>query len=161
MISVEGYNFQCTQDMWHQVSDLCDNCISSLSLWYHIFLSILQHSFIWDILWACGFKGHRKKYQRKKLLMLLGKWEQTKAGNNRVIILVWNNREYGQVLEDRACAPSYSWDTKDLCLKPFWANSVRDPISKKPITKKGLVEWLKVEAPTTHPSIAKKKLWIW
>jgi hypothetical protein len=26
----------------------------------------------------------------------------------------------------------------------FWANSSRDPSSKIPITKKGLVEWLKV-----------------
>jgi hypothetical protein len=28
--------------------------------------------------------------------------------------------------------------------KPVQANSLRDPISKKPITKQGLVEWLKV-----------------
>jgi hypothetical protein len=31
--------------------------------------------------------------------------------------------------------------------KPTWANSLRDPISKKPITKKGLVEWLKLWVP--------------
>jgi hypothetical protein len=42
--------------------------------------------------------------------------------------------------------PSYSGgrDEEDLGLKPGWANSSQDPISEKPITKKGLVEWLKV-----------------
>jgi hypothetical protein len=36
-------------------------------------------------------------------------------------------------------------DQDDCGLKPAWANSSRDPISKTPITKKkGLVEWNKV-----------------
>jgi hypothetical protein len=30
-------------------------------------------------------------------------------------------------------------DQKDLGLKPAWANHLLDPISKKPITKKGKV----------------------
>jgi hypothetical protein len=36
------------------------------------------------------------------------------------------------------CNPSYSGgrDQEDLGLKPAWANSSRDPILKKPITKK-------------------------
>jgi hypothetical protein len=35
---------------------------------------------------------------------------------------------------------------------------LQDPISKKPITKKGLVEWLKwFEALSSNPSAAKKK----
>jgi hypothetical protein len=41
-----------------------------------------------------------------------------------------------------ACNPSYSGDRdqEDGGLTPGWANSSRDPISKKPITKIGLVE---------------------
>jgi hypothetical protein len=35
-------------------------------------------------------------------------------------------------------------DQEDHGSKPAWANSSQDPVSKKPITKKGLVEWLKV-----------------
>jgi hypothetical protein len=34
---------------------------------------------------------------------------------------------------------------EDHSSKPAWANSSWDPILKKPITKKGLVEWLKVK----------------
>jgi hypothetical protein len=33
---------------------------------------------------------------------------------------------------------------EDRGSKPAWANSLRDPISKIPIAKIGLVEWLKV-----------------
>jgi hypothetical protein len=36
-------------------------------------------------------------------------------------------------------------------------NRSRDPISKKPFTKKGLVEWLKVKALSSNPSTAKIK----
>jgi hypothetical protein len=46
-----------------------------------------------------------------------------------------------------ACNPSYSRgkDQEDFCYKPEWANSLQDPISKKPITqKKGLVALLKL-----------------
>jgi hypothetical protein len=35
-------------------------------------------------------------------------------------------------------------DQEDLSLKPAQENNSRDSISKKPITKKGLVEWLEV-----------------
>jgi hypothetical protein len=37
------------------------------------------------------------------------------------------------------CNPSYSGgrDQEDHCLKPAWGNSSQDPISKKPIIKKG------------------------
>jgi hypothetical protein len=35
-------------------------------------------------------------------------------------------------------------------------NSSRDPISKKSITKKGLVEWLKVWALSSNPVLKKK-----
>jgi hypothetical protein len=34
--------------------------------------------------------------------------------------------------------------------------TVQDPISKKPITKKGLMEWLKVKALSPSPSTEKK-----
>jgi hypothetical protein len=40
--------------------------------------------------------------------------------------------------------------------KPVWSNSSQDPIiSKIPITKKGWVEWLKVYALSSNPSMAK------
>jgi hypothetical protein len=44
------------------------------------------------------------------------------------------------------CNPSYagSRDLEDLGLKPAQANSSPDPISKKPITKIELVEWIKL-----------------
>jgi hypothetical protein len=50
------------------------------------------------------------------------------------------------VLVAHNCNPSYSGsrDQEDRGLKPPQANSSRDPISKIPDTKKGLVEWLKV-----------------
>jgi hypothetical protein len=53
-----------------------------------------------------------------------------------------------------ACDPSYSGGRgqEDRCLKPAWANGLQVPISKKPITKKGLVEWLKVLALSSNPS---------
>jgi hypothetical protein len=38
----------------------------------------------------------------------------------------------------------------------FQANSSRDPISKKTLHKKGLVEWLKMYALSSSPSIKKK-----
>jgi hypothetical protein len=42
-------------------------------------------------------------------------------------------------------------------LKPAQANSSQDPILKKPITKKGLVEWLKVKTLSSNHSLPKKK----
>jgi hypothetical protein len=42
-------------------------------------------------------------------------------------------------------------------LKPARVNSLRDPISKNPIKKIGLVEWFKVEALNSSLSSAKKK----
>jgi hypothetical protein len=47
-----------------------------------------------------------------------------------------------------ACYPSYSGgrDQEDQGSKPAQGNSSCDPILKKPFTKKGLVEWLKVKA---------------
>jgi hypothetical protein len=57
------------------------------------------------------------------------------------------------------CNPSYSGDTdqEDRGLKPAWANSLPDPISKKTITKIGLVVWLKVKALCSNPRTTKKK----
>jgi hypothetical protein len=52
----------------------------------------------------------------------------------------------GRALVAHACNPSYSGgrDQEDCGSKPAWENSSKDPISKKPFTKKkkGLVEWL-------------------
>jgi hypothetical protein len=55
--------------------------------------------------------------------------------------------------------PSYSGGRgqEDCGSKPAWANSSRDPILKKPFTKIGLVEWLKVKALSSSLSTAKKK----
>jgi hypothetical protein len=44
-----------------------------------------------------------------------------------------------------------------LSSKSAQANSSRDPISKKPFTKIGLVEWLKVKALSSSPNTTKKK----
>jgi hypothetical protein len=54
-----------------------------------------------------------------------------------------------------ACNPSYSGgrDQEDYGSKPAWATRSQDPILKKPITKKGLMEWLKVQALSLSPSI--------
>jgi hypothetical protein len=48
--------------------------------------------------------------------------------------------------EAKAYNPSYSGgrDQEDRGSKPAQANSSQDPNLKKTITKKGLVEWLKV-----------------
>jgi hypothetical protein len=45
-----------------------------------------------------------------------------------------------------SCNPSYSGgrDQEDCGLKPAWANSSQDPISKNTQHNKGLVEWFKV-----------------
>jgi hypothetical protein len=42
--------------------------------------------------------------------------------------------------------PSYSGgrDQENQVSRPAWANSSQDPISEKPITKKGLVVWIYV-----------------
>jgi hypothetical protein len=58
-----------------------------------------------------------------------------------------------------ACNPGYSGgsDQNDCGLKPAQANSSVRPHLKKPFTKIGLVEWLKVKALSSNPSTAKKK----
>jgi hypothetical protein len=58
-----------------------------------------------------------------------------------------------------ACNPRYSGgrDQKDHGWKPAQGNTSSEPILQKPITKIGLVEWLKVEALSSNPSTVKKK----
>jgi hypothetical protein len=49
-------------------------------------------------------------------------------------------------------------DQEDPGLKKTWANSSRDPISKKTLHKKlGLMVWLKVKALSSNPSTTPKK----
>jgi hypothetical protein len=57
------------------------------------------------------------------------------------------------------CNPCYSGskDQEDHSSKPAWANSSKDPISKKTYHKKGLAEWLQVKALNSSHSTAKKK----
>jgi hypothetical protein len=52
--------------------------------------------------------------------------------------LRYKDGSFSWALVAYACNPSYSGgrDQEDCSLKPGWANSSRDPISKKPITKK-------------------------
>jgi hypothetical protein len=58
-----------------------------------------------------------------------------------------------------ACNPSYSGarDQEDCSSKPAQADSSQYPISKYPSQKIGLVEWLKVKALSSCPSIVKEK----
>jgi hypothetical protein len=58
-----------------------------------------------------------------------------------------------------ACNPSYSGgrDQKDCSLKPVGQTVHKTPSPKKPITKIGLVEWLKGKALSSNPSTTKKK----
>jgi hypothetical protein len=58
---------------------------------------------------------------------------------------MFKTRKMSRALVAHACNPSYSGgrDKEDHGLKPAWANSSQDAISKKSITKKGLVEWIK------------------
>jgi hypothetical protein len=51
----------------------------------------------------------------------------------------------GWVSVAHACNPSYSGGNtqEDQVQSQTQANTFREPISKKPFTKKGLVEWLK------------------
>jgi hypothetical protein len=43
-------------------------------------------------------------------------------------------------------------DQEDRDSKPAWVNGLPDPAEKKPITKIGLVEWLKVKALSSKAS---------
>jgi hypothetical protein len=66
---------------------------------------------------------------------------------------------YSQVPVAHACNPSYSKgrDHEDHGLKPAWANSL-ETLLKRPFTKIGLVEWLKVKALSSSPSTIHKKI---
>jgi hypothetical protein len=63
------------------------------------------------------------------------------------------------VLVAHAYNASYSGgrDQEDHSLKPAWVNNSVIPYLKKPFTKIGLVEWLKVKALSSSPSTAKNK----
>jgi hypothetical protein len=52
---------------------------------------------------------------------------------------LFKNLIWGQTPVAHTCNPSYSGgkDQEDRGSKPAWANGLRDPISKKRITKKG------------------------
>jgi hypothetical protein len=70
----------------------------------------------------------------------------------------FSNLYAGCVPVAHACKSSYSGgrDQEDCGWKSAWANSSQDPISKKKTHhKKGLVEWIKMEAPSSSPSTAK------
>jgi hypothetical protein len=55
-------------------------------------------------------------------------------------------KQSGWELVAHSCNPTYSEgrDQEDRGSKSAWANSSQNPILKTPITKIGLVEWLKV-----------------
>jgi hypothetical protein len=58
-----------------------------------------------------------------------------------------------------ACNPSYSRgrDQEDHGSKPALGKKFTKPYLKRPFSKIGLVEWLKVKALSSSPSTAKKK----
>jgi hypothetical protein len=62
------------------------------------------------------------------------------------MLLVESKQVKGWVLVAHTCNFSYAEgrDQEDHGSKPTQANSSRDPISKKPFTKKGWMEWPKV-----------------
>jgi hypothetical protein len=72
----------------------------------------------------------------------------TKDQENTMIVNIYASKinTPSQALVAHTCNPSYSGgrEQEDHDLKPAWANSSQDPISKKPITKNGLIEWLKM-----------------
>jgi hypothetical protein len=74
----------------------------------------------------------------------------------------WTNTircEDGQAPVAHACNPSYSGgrDQEDRGSRPPRKIVPRDPYSKKPFTKKGLVEWLKVVSEFKPQYCSKKK----
>jgi hypothetical protein len=56
------------------------------------------------------------------------------------------------------CNPSYSAgrDQEDHDSMPAQGNCSQDPILEKNITKIGLMEWLKVKAPSSNPNTERK-----
>jgi hypothetical protein len=77
---------------------------------------------------------------------------------NRLGILSFKTSDLSRVLVAHACNPSYSGgrDQEDGGLKPAQANSLQDPISKIPITKRagGVAQG---EGPEFKPQYHKKK----
>jgi hypothetical protein len=67
-----------------------------------------------------------------------------------------NNLQSGRAPVAHACNPSYSGgrDQEDCGSKPARANSLGDPISKIPSTKRAM-EWLKVWALSSSPNTTK------
>jgi hypothetical protein len=59
-------------------------------------------------------------------------------------LVEWLKRHLTQVLVAYDCNPTYlgGRDQEDHSSKPVWANS--ETLSRKYLTQKGLVEWLKV-----------------
>jgi hypothetical protein len=75
----------------------------------------------------------KKKVKRKTI-------EGIKKKKKKVVVVVsW-------MLVAHTCVPNYSGgrNQEDRTLKPVWPNNLGDPISKKILHKKGLVEWLNV-----------------
>jgi hypothetical protein len=79
------------------------------------------------------------------------------AYQNRVDCVCKTRREPGLVAH--ACIPSDSGgrDQEDRGSKSAQANSSKRPYLKTPITKKGVVEWLKVKALNSSPNTANKQ----
>jgi hypothetical protein len=74
-----------------------------------------------------------------------------------MMLLAIKNILRSQVPVVHTCNPSYSGgrDQEDGSSKPAQANSSGNPISKNPITKIGLVEWLKLKTLNSNLSTAK------
>lgn len=74
---------------------------------------------------------------------------------SRIAISIKQTKTCGSpVAHTRSPCDSEGRDKEDLGSNTAWANSLQDPVSKTPITKKGLVNCLKVESLSSSPSSA-------
>jgi hypothetical protein len=74
-----------------------------------------------------------------------------------ILLLSKNNWCWAPVAHTCNLRYSGGRDQEDCGSKPAPANSLQELILKKPMTKKGLVEWLKVKVLSSNPSTEKKK----
>jgi hypothetical protein len=111
----------------------------------------------WKMNIICPFGIRYFFCQRRWFLLSFFKKETTQAVSTGYFY--WERFRRSQALMSHAYNSSYLGGSyqEDFSLKSARANSWWDPVSTKPITKKGLVEWLKVKAMSSNPSTAKKK----
>jgi hypothetical protein len=82
------------------------------------------------------------------------------AASESLLLLIPVNRILAGSPVAHVCNFSYSGgrDQEDRCLKPAQVNSSVRPYLKKPFSKIGLVEWIKVKAMSSSPSTTNKQM---